>query len=128
MEKIEKIEKRDNFPPVCEGDEIHIHEVRRAKDGMPSEEMLEKLTELFKVFGDKTRMNILYALDKGPLCVCDICEILGMTKSAVSHQLKILRQSALVSYNKSGRNVYYSLADEHVRTIIEIALEHLMHI
>ena len=122
------MEKRDCISPVCENDEVHIHEVTRARAGMPSEEMLEKLTELFKVFGDKTRMNILYALDKGPLCVCDICEILGMTKSAVSHQLKILRQSALVSYNKCGRNVYYSLADDHVKSIIELALEHLMHI
>lgn len=121
------MEKRDCSLPVCEMDEVHIHEVGLAKAGMPSEEMLERLTELFKVLGDKTRMNILYALDKGPLCVCDICEILGMTKSAVSHQLKILRQSALLGYNKSGRNVYYSLADEHVRSIIEIALEHLMH-
>ena len=122
------MEKREISSPVCDNYEVHIHEVKRARAGMPSEEMLEKLTELFKVFGDKTRMNILYSLDNGPLCVCDICEILGMTKSAVSHQLKILRQSALVSYTKSGRNVYYSLADEHVRSIIEIALEHLMHI
>lgn len=111
----------------CECAESHPHHVSETKKGMPSEETLYDLSDFFKILGDSTRINILFALDDGPLCVCDIAEILGMTKSAVSHQLKTLRQSALVTYKKTGKNVYYALADEHVKSIIEIALEHLKH-
>ena len=92
---------------------------------MPEENTLYDLSDFFKVLGDSTRISILFAIDGEPMCVCDIAELLGMTKSAVSHQLKILRQSALVTYRKSGKNVFYTLADDHVRDIIEKAFEHI---
>ena len=111
--------------PMCECDEVHTHAVESRKGSMPEVQTLYELADFFKIFGDSTRMSILFAIDGEPLCVCDIAELLGMTKSAVSHQLKILRQSALVKYRKSGKNVFYSLADDHVRDIIEKALEHV---
>ena len=110
---------------VCECDETHSESINSAAARMPSEETLYDLADFFKILGDSTRCNILFAIDAGPMCVCDIAELLGMTKSAVSHQLKILRQSELVKYRKSGKNVYYTLADDHVRDIIEKALEHI---
>ena len=111
--------------PECECNEIHMDAVAKRKDSMPGEEKLYELSDFFKIFGDSTRISILFAIDAGDMCVCDIAELLKMTKSAVSHQLKILRQSQLVKYKKVGKNVYYSLADEHVRDIIEKALEHI---
>ena len=92
---------------------------------MPDESTLYDLSDFFKILGDSTRVSILFAIDGEPMCVCDIANLLGMTKSAVSHQLKILRQSDLVTYRKSGKNVFYTLADDHVRDIIEKALEHI---
>lgn len=94
-------------------------------DKMPEEATLYELSDFFKILGDSTRINILFAIDGGPLSVCEIAELLGMTKSAVSHQLKVLRQSNLVTYKKSGKNVFYTLADDHVRDIIEKGLEHI---
>lgn len=111
--------------PECEGHEVHKCDVERAKSGMPEISCLYDLSDFFKVFGDSTRLGILLALDRTPLCVCDIAEVLGMTKSAVSHQLKVLRQNDLVRYKKEGKNVIYSLADDHVKDIIERALEHI---
>ncbi len=111
--------------PICESHEIHDNIISARKETMPNEETLYDLADFFKIFGDSTRMSILFAIDGSPMCVCDIADLLGMTKSAVSHQLKILRQSDLVKYKKSGKNVIYSLADEHVRDIIEKALEHV---
>ena len=108
-----------------EYDGHHDAAVAAARENMPDDEMLYELADFFKIFGDSTRMSILFAIDRGPMCVCGIAELLGMTKSAVSHQLKILRQSSLVTYKKSGKNVFYSLADDHVRDIIEKALEHI---
>ena len=112
-------------PPLCECEEIHSDVIKKKREEMPSETTLYDLADFFKIFGDSTRMSILFAIDGSPMCVCDIAELLGMTKSAVSHQLKILRQSDLITYKKSGKNVYYSLADDHVRDIIEKALEHI---
>jgi len=114
-----------NPPPICECDEIHVDLIRQKREEMPDEASLYDLADFFKIFGDSTRMSILFAIDGEPMCVCDIAELLGMTKSAVSHQLKILRQSDLVTYRKSGKNVFYTLADDHVRDIIEKALEHI---
>ena len=111
--------------PLCEHDELHTEHIARAGELMPSEEILYELADFFKIFGDSTRISILFAIDSEPMCVCDIAALLGMTKSAVSHQLKILRQSDLVRYRRSGKNVYYSLADDHVRDIIEKALDHI---
>ena len=110
---------------LCECAEVHRDVIDKTRLKMPSVETLYELADFFKIFGDSTRMSILFAIDSGPMCVCDIAELLGMTKSAVSHQLKILRQSALITYKKSGKNVFYSLADDHVRDIIEKALEHI---
>lgn len=92
---------------------------------MPSDPTLCELAEFFRIFGDPTRLRILFALDRTELCVCELSALLATTKSAVSHQLKLLRQSALVRYRKCGKNVYYTLADDHVRDIIEKALEHV---
>lgn len=110
--------------PSCECEEVHSDIIEMKRKYMPDEETVYELADFFKIFGDSTRMSILFAIDGAPMCVCDIAELLGMTKSAVSHQLKILRQSALIKYKKSGKNVFYSLADDHVRDIIETALEH----
>ncbi len=119
-----KLYERGNVP-LCECNEVHTDIVKNRKELMPDEETLYDLSDFFKIFGDSTRMSILFAIDGEPMCVCDIAELLGMTKSAVSHQLKILRQSDLITYRKSGKNVFYTLSDDHVRDIIEKALEHI---
>ena len=111
--------------PSCECEEIHSDVVERRREEMPDEGTLYDLSDFFKVLGDSTRISILFAIDGEPMCVCDIADLLGMTKSAVSHQLKILRQNDLVTYRKSGKNVYYALADDHVGSIIETALAHV---
>ena len=111
--------------PVCECEEVHTDAVERRRKTMPDVETLYDLSDFFKIFGDSTRLNILFAIDDGPLCVCDIAELLGMTKSAVSHQLRILRASDLIACRRVGKNVYYSPADDHVRAIIETALDHI---
>lgn len=111
--------------PTCECDELHTDIVEKKRVAMPDEGTIYDLADFFKIFGDSTRMSILFAIDGEPMCVCDIAELLGMTKSAVSHQLKILRQSDLITYRKSGKNVFCTLADDHVRDIIEKAFEHI---
>ena len=97
----------------------------KTKLDMPHEEELYDLAELFKVFGDTTRIRILYVLFKEPMCVCDIAEFLKMTQSAISHQLKVLKQAKLVKSKRDGKSVIYSLADGHVRTIIAQGMEHI---
>ena len=104
---------------------MHHEVVEKVSGQLPDTATLYELSDFFKIFGDSTRVSILFVIDRGEICVCDIAEILGMTKSAVSHQLKILRQAKLISYRKSGKNVFYSLADDHVKDIIEKALEHI---
>ena len=118
-----KIEE-NNTLPSCECEEIHGDIIEMRRKNMPCEETVYELADFFKILGDSTRMSILFAIDGAPMCVCDIAAFLGMTKSAVSHQLKILRQSSLIKYKRSGKNVFYSLADDHVRDIIETALLH----
>ena len=105
---------------------LHVHEdlVKQVLEAMPEEDDLYSLADFFKVFADSTRIRILYVLFEEEMCVCDISVLLGMTKSSVSHQLRILKQANLVKYRKSGRVVYYALADEHVRTIFAEGLEH----
>ncbi len=93
---------------------------------MPSEEELYDLAELFKVFGDTTRIRILYELFGGEMCVGDIAEKLSMTQSAISHQLRVLKASRLVRFRRDGKTVYYALDDDHVRDIIEKGVEHIM--
>ena len=99
--------------------------VSERRERMPREEELYELSDFFKLFGDSTRMRILFAIDEGPLCVCEISAVLEMTKSAISHQLKTLRQNNLIKAERRGKNVYYSLSDSHVKDIIEKALEHI---
>ena len=111
--------------PHCEGHELHTGAIEQAAHNLPVEASLCELSEFFSIFADRTRLSILFAIERAPLCVCDIAELLSTTKSAVSHQLKLLRQANLVRYEKRGKNVFYSLADQHVRDIIDKALEHL---
>lgn len=108
----------------CEENVVHEQTVRRVEKQIPDEDLLYDVAELFKIFGDSTRIRILSALLTDELCVCDICSLLNMTKSAVSHQLRILRQTKLVKNRRSGKEVYYSLDDDHVASIINLALEH----
>ena len=115
---------RIKLPECCEH-EVHTDAVRRAEETLPPDETTYDLSDFFKLLGDSTRLRILFTIDREPLCVCDIAEALSMTKSAVSHQLKVLRQSDLVRFKREGKNVIYSLADDHVRDIIEKALEHI---
>lgn len=92
---------------------------------MPDEESLYDLAELFKVFGDTTRIRILYVLFESEMCVCDLAEILSMTQSAISHQLRVLKQARLVRSRREGKQSYYFLADDHVRTIIGQGMDHI---
>ena len=110
---------------ICEVEKAHKSVVEKAKKDMPDQDVLYDVAELFKVFGDSTRINILTALFESEMCVCDIGETLSMTKSAISHQLRILRQNKLVKTRKAGKEVFYSLADNHVVKIIEMAIEHI---
>lgn len=110
---------------VCETREIHNEAVARARGFMPPQDAVEGLADFFKIFGDGTRVRILLALDAGEMCVCDISETLGMSMSAVSHQLRMLRDAKLVTSRREGRSIYYSLCDDHVRIVLETALEHV---
>ena len=110
---------------LCEDDVIHVGVVEKVRAAIPDEDVLVDVAELFKVFGDSTRTRILSALFVSELCVCDIAELLGMTVSAISHQLRVLKQSSLVKYRKSGKSVLYSLADDHVHTILGQGMEHI---
>lgn len=94
-------------------------------DDMPDEDLLFDLAELFKIFGDSTRIRILYVLFDTELCVGDIAEVLGMNQSAISHQLRVLKQARLVKSRREGKTVFYSLADSHVRTMINQGIEHV---
>lgn len=109
------------------GDYIHAHEdiVQKVNDSMPEEEILCDLAELYKVFGDSTRIKILYVLLEAEMCVYDIAQLLNMSQSAISHQLRVLKQSKLVKYRREGKTVFYSLADDHVRTIINQGMDHV---
>ncbi|MEA4815275.1 MAG: metalloregulator ArsR/SmtB family transcription factor [Lachnospiraceae bacterium] len=112
---------------ICDCDIVHVETVEKVKKAMPEESEVNELSMFFKILGDPTRIRIMWALDQAELCVCDVCATLGMTKSAVSHQLAILRRAKLVKFRRDGKNVYYSLDDQHVNDIIEIAAIHLKH-
>lgn len=109
----------------CEACQIHEDVVKAVTDHMPDEDQLYDLAEVFKVFGDSTRIKILYVLFEAELCVCDIAQLLNMTQSAISHQLRILKQNRLVKNRRDGKSVFYSLADSHVKTIISQGMEHI---
>ena len=108
-------------------DFMHVHEeiIQKVSKEMPNEDVLFDLSELFKVFGDSTRIRILYCLFASEMCVCDIATLLNMTQSAISHQLSVLKKSKLVKSRRSGKTVFYSLADGHVRAIINQGMEHV---
>lgn len=110
---------------LCDCESIHGEAIKQVLAAMLKDEDFSELSDFFKVFGDSTRVKILWALDNAELCVCDIAVLINMTKSAVSHQLGILREKRLVKIRREGKVVYYSLADSHVKEIIEKAVEHL---
>ncbi len=108
-------------------DLYHVHEdvVQAVRERMPEEDKLYDLAELYKVFGDSTRIRILFLLLESEMCVCDIAQLLDMNQSAISHQLRILKQSRLVKNRREGKSVFYSLADDHVQTILSQGMEHV---
>ncbi len=118
--------KKENIEaPCCDEVEVNNQVVETVSRDMPEIEKLYDLAELYKVFGDCTRIRILYALFEAEMCVCDIAALLNMTTSAISHQLRTLNRARLVKYRREGKSVFYSLADEHVRTIIYQGMEHI---
>lgn len=117
--------KVNNGDDRCDCNVIHEDLINQVKDKIPSSEMLYSLADFFKVFGDPTRIKILTALTEAELCVCDIAFLLNMTQSAISHQLRVLKQARLVKNRKDGKVVYYSLDDEHVKQIINQGKVHL---
>ncbi|MBP3637918.1 MAG: helix-turn-helix transcriptional regulator [Clostridia bacterium] len=104
---------------------VHEDKVAQVQSTLPDEDTLSRLADLFKVFGDGTRIRILYVLFEAEVCVCDLAKLLGMTQSAVSHQLRILKQARLVKSRRDGKTIFYSLADEHVRSLIQQGTEHI---
>lgn len=114
---------------VCEESTRHEHEHTKLREdifnSMLSDDEFFLTADLFKMFGDSTRLKILYVLLEGEVCVCDIAKLINMTQSAVSHQLRVLKSSKLIKYRKSGKTVYYSLADAHVKTILSQGIEHI---
>ena len=110
---------------ACEYIHVHPERIEKVRENMPPEETLYDLAELYKVFGDSTRIKILYVLFEEEVCVCDLAQCLNMTVSAISHQLRVLKQSRLVKSRREGKTVFYSLADDHVRTIIGQGMSHI---
>lgn len=119
------MEKKANDVEICESCEVHENLLKIVNETIPAETELYDLAELFKIFGDSTRIRILYVLFEAEVCVCDLAQALDMTQSAISHQLKILKQSRLVKSRREGKSIFYSLADEHVETIIGKGREHI---
>lgn len=117
--------ERDNIAELCEETQLHADNLKQAAEGMPDEELLYDLAELFKTFGDTTRIKILYALMSSELCVCDIAELAGASQSAISHQLRILKQMRLVKFRREGKSVMYALADDHVHSMLAQGMTHI---
>ena len=111
---------------VCEEPSVHKDVVAEVLEQLPDDEILYDLADFFKTFGDTTRIKILYVLMQTEMCVCDISEVLGVSQSAVSHQLKALKLAKLVKYRRDGKSILYSLDDEHVRTVISQGIDHIM--
>ena len=121
---MEKDKLKNKFD-ICEDTHIHNEVIDRVNENMPEEEVLFDLAEFFKVFADSTRIKILYALLQSEACVCAIAEAVGMTQSAVSHQLRTLKQMKLVKNRREGKTIYYSLADSHIQMILNQGMEHI---
>ena len=122
-----EVDMSEQEPVLEQCDYMHLHEkvIEQVQEEMPEEEILYDLAELFKVFGDSTRIKILYVLFQSEMCVCVIAQLLNMSQSAISHQLRVLKQAQLVKYRREGKTVFYSLADAHVNTILNQGLEHI---
>ena len=118
---MEQMEKNASQDFLC----LHEEAVAAVRKQMPDEDDLYDLAELYKVFGDSTRIKILYVLFAAELCVYEIAQLLGMTQSAVSHQLRILKNNKLVKFRREGKTVFYALDDDHVRSILKLGMEHL---
>jgi len=116
----------DNRDTCCENI-VNYENVSRVKDKMPDDELSFYLADFFKTFGDSTRIKIIYALLESELCVCDLAHVINTSQSAVSHQLRILRQARLVKYRKEGKIVFYSLDDDHVVEVMKQGLSHITH-
>ncbi|MEE1236448.1 MAG: metalloregulator ArsR/SmtB family transcription factor [Turicibacter sp.] len=112
---------------TCCIESIHENAIQKVKPKMPSDDDLLKLSDLYKAMGDLTRIRIISALVHSEMCVCDLAALLEMTQSAISHQLRVLRQTHLVSYRKEGKVVYYSLDDDHIKMLYEQGLVHVLH-
>ena len=110
----------------CDVTCVHNQIIEAVKEKMPAEELLNELADFYKVFGDATRIKILCVLLRSEMCVCDLAEMLGMSQSAISHQLRVLKQMQLVKNRREGKTVYYSLADGHIQNIISQGMEHIM--
>lgn len=111
--------------PACEDYFVHTEVTRRALQKLPEENTLIDLAELYKIFGDSTRVKILFLLFEEEMCVCDIAQSLSMTTSAISHQLRILKNAKLITFRREGKSIIYALADDHVSKILELGLEHV---
>jgi len=111
----------------CDCNVIHEDAVNEVLGKMPDENTFNHLADLYKLIGDTTRLRILFALDQREMCVCDLANVLNMTKSSISHQLAVLRRSGVVKARKSGKEVYYTLDDDHIVKLFEIGLEHINH-
>lgn len=109
----------------CEVTLIHEDNVKKAINELPDDELIADLSDMFKIFGDQTRVKILMALESGELCVCDIAAVMDMSQSAISHQLRVLKQSNIVKTRRDGKVVYYSISDDHVKEIFDIAMVHV---
>lgn len=112
---------------ICDCNIIHENIVKDTLSKMPEDDLFNKLAEFFKILGDTTRAKILFSLDKNEMCVCDIANVLGMSKSSISHQLGTLRRAGIVRCRKEGKEVYYMLDDDHVKKSFELGLEHIEH-
>ena len=116
---------RRDLAPCCQEQQIHPAAFDKVRALLPPAERLYALAELFKIFGDSTRLKILYALLEGELCVCDLAGLMAVSQSAVSHQLRVLKNSKLVKFRREGKTIYYSLADSHVESILSQGMEHI---
>lgn len=120
-----EIKSRETQIEICEFMHAHEDTVKLVRSQMPDDEALFDLAELYKIFGDSTRIKILYILFESEMCVCDIASLIGISQSAISHQLRLLKQANLIKPRRDGKTVFYSLADDHVRTIINNGMEHI---
>ena len=126
MTAVNRHAKNGADPEPCPPEHDHEMILRRVRQELPTDELLCDLADLFKLFGDTTRVKILFALTESEMCVCAIADLLGMTQSAISHQLRILKDANLVGNRREGKTIFYFLADDHVRTIVAQGFEHLI--